>query len=543
MKKITLFLIAVLFSLGVVKAQNAMDAYRYSKNDLTGTARSVSMGGAFGALGGDISGIAINPAGIGVYRNSEIVTTLNFQNSGTQTQTQINDLQGMRYGDKMNESKFNFSFDNLAFVTTFPLNNDVAPTLNVGFSYNRLKSFDRTYRVVAGGLSRSLTDHMADMSTAIGKPASSVNLDGVSDDQMWDIWNNQNWLTILGYNSKLINEDNGKYKSAVEGLYAANNLFAREKGSVSSYDFNMGTTFSDVLSVGLTLSMTDINYRLYSIYTEEFGAGGSDKGYDMENSLRTDGTGWQVKAGVIVKPVQELRIGVAYHSPTWYNMTDRFFTDLTHDLRGLVGKDISGINLDYGKGLSDKDFPLTIGSYNGEDAAVMDYQYRTPDKWTFSLAGVIGSKAIISADYELTNYGNMKLYDRNGRDFDAYLNPLIEKSFRAASTVRVGAEYRFTDKFSGRVGYAWMQSPVKTEVKTSNDNIITDGRAVTQYALDGDAHYITYGLGYKITPQFYTDIAFVMKSQKDDFYAFDFSDKTVFKTNNFQGLLTVGYKF
>lgn len=32
------------------------------------------MGGAFGALGGDISGIAINPAGIGVYQKSEIVT-------------------------------------------------------------------------------------------------------------------------------------------------------------------------------------------------------------------------------------------------------------------------------------------------------------------------------------------------------------------------------------------------------------------------------------------------------------------------------------
>ncbi|GHV17613.1 hemin receptor [Bacteroidia bacterium] len=523
MKKITLFLIAALFSLGVVKAQNAMDAYRYSKNDLTGTARSVSMGGAFGALGGDISGIAINPAGIGVYRNSEIVTTLNFQNSGTQTE--------LLNSGKIDQNKFSVSFDNLAFVTTFPLNSDVAPTLNVGFSYNRLKSFDRKYQTGAGGLSRLLTDHMADISTA---PSSSVSLDGLTGAPMWDVWNNQDWLTVLGYNSYLINEtSSGAYESAIKDLYVENNLFAREKGSVSSYDFNVGTTFSDVLSVGLTLSMTDINYRLYSIYTENFGDGGSDMGYDMENSFRTDGTGWQVKAGVIVKPVQELRIGVAYHSPTWYDMTDRFFTDLTHDLTGLKG--IANIAPDYAKG--------TVGTYNGDDAAVMDYQYRTPDKWTFSMAGVIGSKAIISADYELTNYGNMKLYDRDGRNFNADPNLFIKKFFRAASTVRVGAEYRFTDKFSGRVGYAWMQSPVKPEVKTGDDYIITDARAVTQYAFDGDAHYITYGLGYKITPQFYTDIAFVMKSQKDDFYAFDFSDKTVFKTNNFQGLLTVGYKF
>ncbi len=526
MKKISLFLTAALFSLGVVKAQNAMDAYRYSKNDLTGTARSVSMGGAFGALGGDVSGIAINPAGIGVYRNSEVVTTLNFQNSRIETET-LN-------GGKIDESKFNFGFDNLAFVTVFPLNSDVAPTLNVGFSYNRLKSFDRKYRMGAGELNKSLTDHMAEISTGRGKPASSVNLDGVSGNQMWDIWNNQDWLTVLGYNSSLINEtSSGKYESSTKDLYVANNLYAREKGSVSSYDFNIGTTFSNVLSLGLTLSMTDINYRLYSIYTEEFGDGGINRGYDMENTLRTDGTGWQVKAGVIVKPIQELRIGVAYHSPTWYDMTDRFFTDLNHDLTGLKG--IADIPSDYTKG--------TVGTYNGEDAAVMDYQYRTPDKWTFSMAGVIGTKAIISADYELTNYGNMKLYDRDGRDFSTDPNSYVKKFFRTASTVRVGAEYRFTDQFSGRVGYAWMQSPVKKEVKVSDDYIITDGRAITQYALDGDAHYITYGLGYKITPQFYTDIAFVMKSQKDDFYAFDFSDKTTFKTNNFQGLLTVGYKF
>lgn len=530
---------ASMISFGAVKAQNAMDAYRYSKNDLTGTARSVSMGGAFGALGGDISGVAINPAGIGVYRNSEIVTTLNFENTQTQTQTELPDSQ---YGDKIDESKFKFSFDNLAFVTVLPLNSDVAPTLNFGFSYNRLKSFDRKYRVVGGGLGKSLTDYMADRATMNGKPSSSISLADASDTERWGIWDNEDWLTVLGYNSYLINEtSSGEYEPATAGLYVANDLYAREKGSVSSYDFNVGTTFADVLSFGLTLSMTDINYRLYSSYIEDFeGNGGVGQGYyDMENSFRTDGTGWQVKAGVIVKPIQELRIGVAYHSPTWYNMTDRFFTDLSHDLRGLVG--YSGIDVSYSA--QGGPYPLTVGTYDGQDAAVMDYEYRTPDKWTFSLAGVIGSKAIISVDYELANYGNMKLYNEYGRNFDSDPNQSIKNIFRTASTVRVGGEFRFTDKFSGRVGYAWMQSPVKTEMRTSNKEITTDGRAVTQYALDGDTHYITYGLGYKITPQFYTDVAFVMKSQKDDFYAFDFSDKTVFKTNNFQGLLTFGYKF
>ena len=123
MKKLSLLMLAVAFSVGMVYAQNEMDAYRFSKNDLTGTARSVAMGGAFGALGGDISGIAINPAGIGVYQKSEIVTTMNFQNTKSQGQLNIG---------KQNENKFTFAFDNLAFVGTFPLYDDVVPFLITG---------------------------------------------------------------------------------------------------------------------------------------------------------------------------------------------------------------------------------------------------------------------------------------------------------------------------------------------------------------------------------------------------------------------------
>jgi long-subunit fatty acid transport protein len=122
-----------------------------------------------------------------------------------------------------------------------------------------------------------------------------------------------------------------------------------------------------------------------------------------------------------------------------------------------------------------------------------------------------------------------------------------------ASALRVGLEYRITDKFSGRVGYSWVQSPFEASVKKNEFEVVTDSRPVTQYAFDADTHYITYGLGYQFLPDrrnadassgyFYTDIAFVMKQQKDDLYAFFGADKGSLKTNSFQGLLTVGYKF
>ena len=536
MKKLSLLMLAVAFSVGMVYAQNEMDAYRFSKNDLTGTARSVAMGGAFGALGGDISGIAINPAGIGVYQKSEIVTTMNFQNTKSQGQLNIG---------KQNENKFTFAFDNLAFVGTFPLYDDVVPFLNFGFSYNRLKSFDRKYAVM-GDNTRSITGYMAGRANFNEVPASRLSL---KDNDFWGVWDSQDWLTVLGYNSFLINEgsNGGGYSPAISNN-VSNDLFVEEKGYISSYDFNIGTSFSDIVSVGATISMTDINYRLYSQYTEYMpdgnGALADNRRFDLYNWNRTDGTGWQVKAGVIIKPVQEFRIGIAYHSPTWYKMTDHFVANLSHNLSGVSS---SSLDPDYVAG--------TVKSYDGREDAVFDYKLRTPDKWTFSMAGVIGTKAIISADYELTNYkNNMKLFNRNSKVFSPDPNEYIKNDFKMASALRVGLEYRFTSKFSGRVGYSWVQSPFDSKIKNNGNEVTTDPRPVTQYAFDADTHYITYGLGYQFIPErrgksdwsngyFYTDVAFVMKSQKADLYSFAGADKASLKTNSFQGLLTLGYKF
>ena len=250
------------------------------------------------------------------------------------------------------------------------------------------------------------------------------------------------------------------------------------------------------------------------------------------------------KAGVIIKPVQEFRIGIAYHSPTWYKMTDHFAADLSHNLSGVSS---SSLDPDYVTG--------TVKSYDGREDAVFDYKLRTPDKWTFSMAGVIGTKAIISADYELTNYkNNMKLFNRNSKVFSPDPNEYIKNDFKMASALRVGLEYRFTSKFSGRVGYSWVQSPFDSKIKNNGNEVTTDPRPVTQYAFDADTHYITYGLGYQFIPErrgkadwsngyFYTDVAFVMKSQKADLYSFAGADKASLKTNSFQGLLTLGYKF
>lgn len=535
MKKALILSLAFLCSSGMLFSQGELDAYKMSQRDLKGTARSVAMGGAFGALGGDISGVAINPAGIGVYTSSEIVTTINFKNS-----THKSTMTGISH----DKNKFSFAFDNFGLVHSMPLYSDVVPRLNIGFSYNRVKSFDRKVRMEGQELPGSLTDHMARRATKTGAHL------GLGDGNA-GLWNKYDWMGIIGYNSYLINKDGNtnNYYSPMHGLSVNNALNYKEKGYINNYDFNIGTTIADILSLGLTVSVTDMQYKLSSAYDEFLYDEQQNKGdYYIDNKLETEGSGWQVAIGAILKPIDELRIGVAYHSPTWYNMTDYFDVQANSDLRGLLNSSDATISPEY----------TFIESPLGR-ASRHDYKFQTPGYWTFSLASVIASKAIISIDYELTDYTQMKLKNRYSNDFNNRYNNdnyWIKEDFKLASSLRAGVEYRFTPQFSGRIGYAWTQSPYEKEFGKNHREAGTRG-TVSHFTLDGDIHSITWGLGYRFSKNFYTDIAFVYQQQKDGLYAYSnvYPDPNnenswdiesapgTLKTTSFQGLLSFGFKF
>lgn len=521
MKRKVLILSAFILSIGSMFAQGELDAYKLSQTDLVGTARSVSLGGAMGAMGGDISAVSINPAGIGIYKSSEVVTTLNFQN----TQTKIESNLG-----KFDESKFKVNFDNLAFVSVFPLNSDVAPFLNFGFSYNRLKNYDRTYSMdMANPSNLTLAHYMANRANNINffdkNPQNELRF---KDDS--DIYPLQNydWMAVIGANADLMGYDPTK-GFFVSPSNTDANLYVREKGSANTYDFNVGTTFSNIVSVGLTLSVTDMKYRLYSELTENY----SDTYYTLANDIETEGAGFQVGLGVLVSPIKQLRLGVAYHSPTWYNMTDYYSA---------------------GYSPANPQDGFETGRFRS------DYRLRTPDKWTFSLAAFVLDpgdglfpKISISGDYMLTNYNNMKLFDDNGDELSHRPNEVIKEDFKMASTLRTGLEVRFTNQFSARVGYSWQQSPLKKEFKNNEVEALTIG-SVSHFTLDGDTNYFTYGLGYRFSRSFYADVAFAMRTQKSELRTFSSytdaktkqyvsSEKAEWKDNTFQGILTLGYKF
>ena len=124
-----------------VNGQNAYDAERLLGNDLNGTARFVGMGGAMGALGGDISVMGTNPAGIGIFRSNDVSVSLGFNNTGTKS---------MFNGTSMNEDRTRASLDQMGFVYTYKVGNTTSLRyVNFGFNYHKNKNFNRLFS--AGG--------------------------------------------------------------------------------------------------------------------------------------------------------------------------------------------------------------------------------------------------------------------------------------------------------------------------------------------------------------------------------------------------------
>jgi len=518
MKKYTVILIA-LFTYTGLFAQGEMDAIRLSGSDLRGTARGQAMGGAFGALGGDVTGIMINPAGLGLYRSSEVNFTMALNNNDIQTDWQ-------NTVNKQNKTKFNF--DNVSYVSYYSTGNRDLPVLNFSFSWNRLKNFNRDYIASGRGMTSSLTDYIA-------ATTNGVFVDDMiagSRYQGYDPYNPKRgdpqipWLSILGWNGYLINDDTDyTYSSILFSDEKVNpHLKMSERGYIDSYDISVGGSLSDQFYFGLTLSLMDISYRWDSWYKEVFG----QENIGLGNYLETNGAGYQAKLGAIWRPSDFLRLGVAYHSPTGYYLKD------------------------YYQGWTNAQYDDVNEQEKTPNGAWTSYRFNTPYGWVFSAAGIIGTKAVVSLDYEIKDYRSMMIMDPNGVS-KAGDNKYIKEDFKVASTLRAGLEYRITPQLSGRLGYSYVQNPYEKDFRDGKRETVIVG-TVPHYTIDGDVHHFTAGIGYRFTPQFYIDAAFIYRTQKDDLYYFpsvvgDDGSFTVQSTpasmtnRACKGLVTVGYRF
>lgn len=516
-----------------VTAQTAIDAFQLSNTDLRGTARFMSMGGAFTALGGDISTLNQNPGGIGVYRSSEIGVTLDINPQSVSSLTQ---------GFKDSRSQAKVDCNNFGYVGAVYTGSNVMPYFNWGASYSRVGSFNRAFRGQIPTLNGSLSNYIAGFTGAEQWPENDLTAFGDNNYNPY-LDSNAPWMSILGYNAYIINpvgnttNYNGLWQDGTSG---EGSFDVVEKGHVDEYSINFGGNVMNTLFWGVGFGITDIDYTSSVYYTEDFqnaripdGNGGAVNGaggFGLDSWKHINGTGFNFKAGVIVKPINELRIGLAVHTPTYYNL-----------------KQEGWAQIDYGYGTGIKGLTETNDGYTD----YFEWKLRTPWRLTTGIAGVIGGKAIISMDYEYRPMQNMNVRDRDGYNYTD-VNSDIKTYYKAVNILRFGAEYRLSRNWSVRAGYLWQSAPAVTEAENGSLPIYTSGPDDTEttpsYTMDKTTQYISCGLGYRYQ-NFYIDAAYVYKNRESTFRAYTPNDYTALAPsskitdNNSQIVLTAGLKF
>jgi hypothetical protein len=430
MKKYIYTLIA-LFSLNPgLWAQNEVDALRYGQFNSVGTARYTSLGGAFGALGADMSVMANNPAGLGVYRSSQVVFSFGQFNSNVQSHFN---------GSSTIINEFSLKPTNLGFVVAdVAVNDSDWKFINVGFSYNQLQNFNSRFSARGTNTESSLLDY----------EVQKLN-DGIIDEDYSSyyladafLWDDVNKIYVNDY------QDAG----GIYNLYQSHSYSS--SGFAGEYSFTVAGNYRDKLYLGGSIGLQQIRYEQVIEHFEEPNNDIALIDFHSEDYLYSKGSGINLKLGILYKVNQELRLGAAIHTPTIYSFSDEFHTNVyTYYIDG--GEVLKGV----GK--------APRGKFN--------WNYRSPLKIQTSIAYVFGTKGLLSADYEFINYKGMLLSSEN-YFFDEE-NENIRTFYKNGHNLRLGSEYRL-GLVNLRAGFAYYGSPFsKNTVNKEAHTLVYSGGA------------------------------------------------------------------
>jgi len=437
MKKLILLFIGVI-SMSTMFAQDITDAVRYSTDEIQGTARFRAMSGAFGALGGDMSAVSLNPAGSAIFNNSH--TSLSVSNFGIDNETTYFNNSNISSSSnlELNQAGVAFVFNNMN--TNTPWRKFV-----LGLVYEQTQNYDNDF-FSSGSNTTSIDSYFL-------ANAQGLRLDEISafaDESITDAYSEigslygfVNQQAFLGFESYILEPDADDDANTAYTSNIARGSFNQEYSYASTgyngkFSVNLAMQYEDNLYLGLNLNSHFINYeRSTFLYEENSNLGSIVNEVGFENNLSTIGNGFSFQLGGIAKLTDAIRIGLTYDSPTWYTIseeTSQYLSTVRED-NGSISQIID---------------PQVINIFP-------DYKLQTPAKITGSLALILNKQGLISFDYSRKDYGSTKFTPESDTYFAAQ-NNIISNNLKVANTYRIGGEIR-NKNFSYRAGYKLEESP------------------------------------------------------------------------------------
>lgn len=495
MKNKLLVAICIFFASDASFGQTDADVLRFSMLNYGSTARSLAMGNSFGALGADFSSLATNPGGIALYRRSEFSVSPLFSNRNINSEYIKNNTS---------DNFFKFAFGNLGMVWAGTRDKASSPWKGFAFGigYNKTNDFSGRYVAEAGNAKNSLLDNYLEQ-------LNGTDPDDIPAFYPFDI--DLAWQTFLI--DTIDDAGTPYYYSAIPFAGTLQRKSVETRGGQGEWDFTFGGNYNDMLYMGFTLGITTLRYREESTWEE---IDNQDtipyfERFEYNQTLETSGSGINLKAGLIFKPADAIRLGLAIHSPTWSTLVDEYSTSIRTDLDDGVIRD-----------------------YTGPVFVPFDYNVTTPFRVITSVGLIIGKQLAFNADYEFLDYsqGRIRPVDRTFTADFAPVNKSIRTKYTSSHQLRAGLEWRF-EQLRFRAGGFYATSPFESALRVSKE---TD---LSRYGITG-------GLGFR-EKKYYVDLAYAwskvgsyllpysLNNQKTEGITFSQTDNRV--------LITVGFLF
>ena len=484
-------------------AQTAYDALLFSENNYEGTARTMAMGNAFTALGGDLGSIGINPAGSAVAGYSQITLTpsLTFSASTTQGVSPYSDGHLPYFERQMKSRITDFGMPNIGFTVSHDTHRSSGiKNFTFGFVVNKTAGWNEDVYAAGTNSTTSFMGSMAYDATISGLTGTDLGAAAAFD--------RMPWKPVVGYQSGMISTFGGyddQFVGASEVIYdngdvalggPLNQSYGRRvDGGKYDYLINMGANISDFIYIGANLGISSLDYTYNEYFKEtavdpsdfEIALSGGETIYFDEMRYKytysASGTGYYGKIGVIVTPGGGFRIGAAIQTPTVNTITEEW--QQSGETSYTDGKYDASSSSPYGRG---------------------SYRMVSPSRVNLGIAYALGQLGVISADYEVSDYSQMRYKSSDyDRDYFESVNEEIMENFRASHMLRLGLEAKPLPELAVRAGYSMATSPERCIECSSDIPAIRNQN-------------VSFGLGYSSKNSFFADLAVRRTFLQDEYF-------------------------
>lgn len=394
-------------------AQNEEDALRYAKQWSPSSSRSWGMGGAMGALGADLSSFFTNPAGLGMYKRGTAELSLGL--SDVRSNTAYMGQQATDFSTRLDLNSFGVVGGQKA--------NNNGISFNFGVAHAKSNQFAERLRIEGTTTNSSILDVFA-------RQAGAILPDNLSNDLPFGAG------AAYAVGAIALGNDSSFYAPTAQGEVQQLKSIVR-RGVTSITAFGLGMRIQEKVYLGLVLNFHGSRFTQNSDHTETYASDQPIQQFTYSDDLTSDGTGFSIRIGALVKPTKWLRVGAAIQSPTAMTIREAW------DVNTSSQSNVSGYD-----------------AYNSA-TLVTDYNIRIPARYMANMAFVLGKSGVVSADYEFINYSSMRMDGAGLNNTYNYAaeNEIIRQSFKGTHKVAAGMEWRLPFHIYVRAGATYAQSP------------------------------------------------------------------------------------